>query len=64
MPVKLAKQQPRQYNTFNAIASARIEGIYLTPQFQRGLHNYLVGTKNIAKLIEETKQRHIESSIR
>jgi hypothetical protein len=56
MPAKLAKtHQLRQHNVCNAIASARIEGITLTKQFEQKLTGYIYGKKSIAKLIKETK---------
>jgi len=56
MPAKLARtNQLRQYNVCNAIASARIEGIILTKQFEQKLTGYIYGKKSIAQLIEETK---------
>jgi hypothetical protein len=59
MPIKLATQkQLRQYNTSNTMASARMEGIALTEQFQKNLTDYFAGKKSIAQLIEETKQRY------
>jgi MinD-like ATPase involved in chromosome partitioning or flagellar assembly len=65
MSIKLAKQQkPRQYIVSNAVASARIEGIVPTRQLEQNLADYISGKKSIAQVIEETKQRHIESSIR
>lgn len=65
MPVKLSTtNQLRQYNVCNAIASARIEGINLTEQFEQKLISYAYGKKSIAQLIEETKQSYIQSSIK
>ena len=65
MSVKLAKQQTlRQYNVSNAVASARIEGIVPTGQLEQNLANYISGKKNIAQLIEETKQSYIKNSIK
>ena len=65
MSVKLAKQQTlRQYNVSNAVASARIEGIVPTGQLNQNLANYISGKKNIAQLIEETKQSYSVSSIK
>jgi hypothetical protein len=65
MPAKLAKtHQLRQHNVCNAIASARIEGITLTKQFEQKLTGYIYGKKSIAKLIKETKQSYIKSSIK
>jgi hypothetical protein len=55
MLVKLAKQQLRQYNVSNLIASARIEGISLSKQFQKNLADYVWGKKSIVQLIKETK---------
>ena len=64
MSVKLAKQQTlRQYNVSNAVASARIEGIVPTGQLEQNLANYISGKKNIAQLIEETKQSYSMNSI-
>ncbi len=64
MSVKLAKQQTlRQYNVSNAVASARIEGIVPTGQLNQNLANYISGKKNIAQLIEETKQSYSMNSI-
>lgn len=64
MPAKLdTTNQLRQYNVCNAIASARIEGITLTKQFEQKLSSYIDGKKSIAQLIEETKQSYIKSSI-
>jgi hypothetical protein len=65
MPAKLATtHQLRQYNVCNAIASARIEGVTLTEQFEQKLTSYIYGKKSIAQLIEETKQSYIKSSIK
>jgi hypothetical protein len=65
MPAKLAKtHQLRQYNVYNAIASARFEGVTLTQQFEQKLTGYVYGKKSIAQLIEETKQGYIKSSIK
>ena len=65
MPAKLSTtNQLRQYNVCNAIASARIEGITLTKQFEQKLIGYMYGNKSIAQLIEETKQSYIKSSIK
>ena len=64
MSVKLAKQQTlRQYNVSNAVASARIEGIVPTGQLNQNLANYISGKKNIAQVIEETKQSYSMNSI-
>jgi hypothetical protein len=65
MPAKLAiTNQLRQYNVCNAIASARIEGVTLTKQFEQKLTGYIYGKKSIAQLIVETKQSYIKSSIK
>ena len=65
MSVKLAKQQTlRQYNVSNAVVSARIEGIVPTGQLNQNLANYISGKKNIAQLIEETKQSYSMNSIK
>jgi cell division FtsZ-interacting protein ZapD len=66
MLTKLAakKQQLRQYNAFNAIDSARIEGIALTEQLQKSLSDYISGKKSIAELIKEAKQRYAVNLIR
>jgi hypothetical protein len=64
MLVKLAKQQTlRQYNVSNAVVSARIEGIVPTGQLKQNLAIYISGKKNIAQLIEETKQSYSMNSI-
>jgi Antitoxin VbhA len=65
MPAKLAiTHQLRQHKVCNAIASARIEGITFTKQLEQKLTGYIYGKKSIAKLIEETKQSYIKSSIK
>jgi hypothetical protein len=48
MPAKLARtNQLRQYNVCNAIASARIEGISLTKQFEQKLTGYIYMAKKV-----------------
>ncbi|CAM3727838.1 antitoxin VbhA family protein [Polynucleobacter arcticus] len=65
MPVKLATQQHfRQYIASNAMASARIEGITLTEQFQKSLADYVSDKKSIAELIKEAKQRYAINPVR
>jgi hypothetical protein len=65
MPARLfTTHQLRQYIVCNAIASARIEGITLTKQFELKLTGYISGKKSIAQLIEETKQSYIKNSIK
>ena len=60
MSIKLATQsQVRQYNVSNAVASARIEGIVPTKQLEQNFTDYISGKKNIAQLVEETKQRYV-----
>jgi hypothetical protein len=51
--------QVRQYNVSNALASARIEGVVPTKQLEKNLADYVLGKKNIAELLEETKQRYV-----
>lgn len=64
MSAKLAAtHQLRQYNVYNAIASARIEGVALTKQLEQKLTGYIY-EKSIAQLIEEAKQSFIKSSIK
>ena len=65
MPVKLAtRHQLRQYNVSNVIASARIEGIALSEQFQKNMTDYVYGKKSIAELLKETKQRYATNPIK
>jgi hypothetical protein len=65
MPAKLVTtHQLRQYIVYNAIASARVEGIVLATQFEQKLTDYINSKKNISQLIEETKQSYIKSSIK
>ena len=65
MPAKLVTtHRLRQFIVYNAIASARVEGIALATQFEQKLTNYINGKKSISQLIEETKQGHIKSSIK
>jgi len=46
MPTKFATQsQVRQYSVSNAVASARIEGIIPTKQFEQNLTDYVAGKK-------------------
>jgi len=48
MSVKLAKQQTlRQCNVYNAVSSARIEGIVPTGQLEQNLTNYISGKKKL-----------------
>lgn len=63
MPAKIVTtHQIRQYIVYNAIASARIEGVALATQFEQKLTDYINGKKSIAQLIEETKQSYIKST--
>lgn len=56
--MKLTTQyQLRQYNVFNTVVSARIEGIALTKQLEKNLADYVADKKTVTQLIEETKQR-------
>ena len=65
MPIKfVVLHQLRQYNVSNAIASACIEGIALTSQFQKNLTDYVAGKKSIVQLNKEAKQRYAINSIR
>ena len=65
MPVKfVVPRQLRQYNVSNAKASARIEGIALTSQFQKNLTDYVAGKKSIVQLLKEAKQCYAINSIR
>jgi hypothetical protein len=65
MPSKLATtHQLRQYNVCNAIASARIEGITLTEQFEQKLTSYIYGKKSIAELIKEARQSYAKNPIK
>ncbi|MBU3563199.1 hypothetical protein M2128_002243 [Polynucleobacter sphagniphilus] len=65
MPAKLATtHQLRQYNVCNAIASARIEGVTLTEQFEQKLTSYIYGKKSIAELIKEARQSYAKNPIK
>lgn len=65
MPAKLATtHQLRQYNVCNAIASARIEGVTLTEQFEQKLTSYIYRKKSIAELIKEARQSYAKNPIK
>ena len=65
MPAKLATtHQLRKYNVCNAIASARIEGVTLTEQFEQKLTSYIYGKKSIAELIKEARQSYAKNPIK
>jgi hypothetical protein len=65
MPAKLATtNQLRQYNVCNPTASARIEGITLTKQFEEKLTGYVYGKKKYCSINRRTKQSYIKSSIK
>jgi hypothetical protein len=65
MPIKfVVPHHLRQYNISNAVASARIEGIALTSQFQKNLTDYVAGKKSIVQLPKEAKHRNAINSIR
>ena len=60
MRIKLpSPSQLRQRNVSNVVASGRIEGIVPTKQLEQSLSDYVSGKKNIAQLVEETKQRYV-----
>jgi hypothetical protein len=60
MPIKfVVPHHLRQYNVSNAVASARIEGVVPTKQLEQNLTDYVAGTKSIAQILEETKQRYV-----
>jgi hypothetical protein len=60
MHIKLpSPSQLRQRNVSNVVASGRIEGIVPTKQLEQSLSDYVSGKKNIAQLVEETKQRYV-----
>jgi hypothetical protein len=65
MSVKLATQkQLRQYNVSNVIASARIEGITLSEQFQKNLADYVCGKKSIAEMLKVAKKRYATNPVK
>jgi hypothetical protein len=56
--------QSRQFSVSNVAASARIEGLKLSKEFQQNLNNYIVGKKSIRQLIEQSKQRYISQRLK
>ena len=43
----------------NAIASLRIEGLFVSQVHQKNLNAYAEGKKTIQQVIEETKERYV-----
>lgn len=65
MSVKLATQkQLRQYKVSNVIASARIEDVTLSEQFQKNLVDYVCGKKSIEEMLKEAKKRYATNPVK